>query len=81
MLTSPLKTFFSAEIMDFNGGRGTGEIGDWAVRWSALKLFLAFCLPLMAVTLFIWGVTYAIVRRQHKSEVLAVELPASSIGR
>lgn len=72
-LTYPLKTLFSAEIMDFDGGNGTTKIGDWKVRWPALKLFLAVCIPLMAITLSAWCITYMAVRRQHKADASALK--------
>jgi len=60
-----VSTLFSSGIWDFDNSKGN-EIGDWETRVPALKLFFAICIPLMAVVLFTWWVTYQLARRQHK---------------
>ena len=50
---------------------GTNRIGDWGVRWPAVWLFLALCLPTMAVTLFCWWLTSRRAEKQAMTRTTA----------
>jgi len=40
-------------------------MGDWETRVPALKLFVTIAIPLMALALTFWWVTYSWAKRQH----------------
>ena len=69
-LLTKRQTFFSSDIVDFQKGKGTDNIGDWGVSIPALKLFLAMCIPLMAITLSIWLLFYIRTKRQNSAAAI-----------
>ncbi|KAM7185598.1 hypothetical protein V8F20_011732 [Naviculisporaceae sp. PSN 640] len=58
-------TLFSSGIWDFNASK-SHNMGDWETRIPALKLFLAISLPLMAVALLCWWITYRWAKGKHR---------------
>ncbi|KAK0387675.1 hypothetical protein NLU13_3920 [Sarocladium strictum] len=60
-------TMFSSGIITFGneGSSGFGpNLGDWEVRVAGLKLFFLICVPLLALTLSIWALSYTWQRRK-----------------
>jgi hypothetical protein len=70
------QTIFSSGILAFdddNGDAYGAQMGDWQIRWSALKLFFAVCVPLMVVTILSWLGAYCHARHSRKKRQLSVE--------
>lgn len=64
------QTIFSSGILAFADGNNASlgpNLGDWKIRWQALKLFFIVCIPVMALTLSAWLISYLYARRQRRS--------------
>lgn len=63
-----LATFLSTGIIDFEReGLSTNDLGDWTVRWGALKLFVLVGVPLTSLVLSAWALTYFRSSRSSRS--------------
>ncbi|KAK3331440.1 hypothetical protein B0H66DRAFT_467908, partial [Apodospora peruviana] len=60
-----VSTLFSSGIWNFDHSE-SDRMGDWETRVPALKLFFAICVPLMAVALSSWWVSYRLSKRQYR---------------
>ncbi|KAL2213297.1 hypothetical protein CC79DRAFT_1391255 [Sarocladium strictum] len=66
-------TMFSSGIIIFGpeGGSGFGpDMGDWKIRLAGIKLFFAICIPLLAITLGVWIITYVSTRMRSTASRL-----------
>ncbi|KAI0020698.1 hypothetical protein F4780DRAFT_360551 [Xylariomycetidae sp. FL0641] len=57
------QTFFSSGVLNWND-QGMLD-SDWVFRSKALRLFLAICLPMMAIIIAGWMFMYWLVRRRN----------------
>lgn len=60
------QTFFSSGIIDFEYGEEQDRLGDWKIRWGALRLFGVVVGPLTGLVLTAWAITYFVSSRSRR---------------